>query len=83
MNVLASPSITTAQPITVVNTGLTTTALTPAGVTPPLPRPRERLQRNLAGSLLQLAADAGEPNRAAYRDMAWPAFRARCERAAF
>jgi hypothetical protein len=37
MNVLANPAITTAQPITVVNTGLTTTALTPAGVTPPLP----------------------------------------------
>lgn len=34
MNVLANPAITTAQPITVVNTGLTTTALTPAGVTP-------------------------------------------------
>jgi pimeloyl-ACP methyl ester carboxylesterase len=37
MTVLASPQITAARPIAVVNTGLTTTALTPAGVTPPLP----------------------------------------------
>ncbi len=36
MNVLANPGITTAQPITLVNTGLTTTALTPQGA-PPLP----------------------------------------------
>jgi hypothetical protein len=36
MTVLSSPQITTARPITVVNTGLTTTALTPPGA-PPLP----------------------------------------------
>jgi pimeloyl-ACP methyl ester carboxylesterase len=37
MNVLASPQITTARPITVVNTGLTTAALTPADAITPLP----------------------------------------------
>ena len=37
MTVLSSPSITTARPITVVNTGATTAALTPPGSPAPLP----------------------------------------------
>jgi hypothetical protein len=37
MNVLASPQITTARPIAVVNLGITTAALTPASSTTPLP----------------------------------------------
>jgi pimeloyl-ACP methyl ester carboxylesterase len=37
MNVLANPAITGARPLTVANTGATTTALTPPGSTTPLP----------------------------------------------
>lgn len=59
MNVLASPSLTPAQPISVVNTGLTTTALTPPNVTPALPG-----HANLYKGTLQVSYYSSRPTQA-------------------
>ena len=58
MSVLSSPSITTARPITVVNTGATTTALTPPNA-PPLPG-----HANLYKGTLQVPYYSSRPTQA-------------------
>jgi hypothetical protein len=59
MTVLSSPSITTARPITVVNTGATTTALTPP--TSPVPLPGHA---NLYKGTLQVPYYSSRPTQA-------------------
>ena len=59
MTVLSSPSITTARPITVVNTGATTAALTPPGSPAPLPG-----HANLYKGTLQIPYYSSRPTQA-------------------
>jgi hypothetical protein len=59
MTVLSSPSITTARPITVVNTGATTAALTPPGAPAPLPG-----HANLYKGTLQIPYYSSRPTQA-------------------
>jgi pimeloyl-ACP methyl ester carboxylesterase len=59
MNVLANPAITGPRPLTVVNTGATTTALTPPGAATPLPG-----HANIYRGTLQIPYYSSRPSQA-------------------